>query len=88
LTRRQERGSNAGVVGGFKDYAACEDAVPRASAAASLTATDDDPDGVQIFLCPQIDIEGIKKEQEHAEKAPDDPRPPLDMTTQQHTSDL
>jgi hypothetical protein len=66
--------THAQVVGGYKDHDACTRAVAVVGAA---TAADLAPTDIPVFLCPEINVDGIKKEQEDAAKRPDD-KPPLD----------
>jgi len=66
--------THAQVVGGYKDHESCQRAVPAVGAA---TAADLAPTDIPIFLCPEINVEGIKREQGEATKRPDD-APPLE----------
>lgn len=70
--------THAQVIGGYADHEACIHAVPIVGAA---TSADLSPGDIPVFLCPEIDVEGIKKQTEP------EPAAPLQNRTQTPSSD-
>jgi hypothetical protein len=69
--------THAQVVGGYKDHDDCTRAVSLVGAA---TASDLGPSDIPIFLCPELDVDGIVKKQDAA--TPEAPQVPLKKRTQ------
>jgi hypothetical protein len=83
ISRKDGHWTHAQVIGGYKDHDDCMRAVPMVGAA---TSGDLSPDDVPVFLCPEVDVEGILKKQAEPELAPSDPTP-LRQRTETPSSD-